>query len=204
MSYSDLAGLVTFRPLERPIKCDYRYSSFKASWIKTVELFAVELRHLKAERAVMQIDLAPQNFTASGLPHAARVANTPGVVLTMYSGKLKHDLRYEVGTFADWQDNVRAIALALEALRKVDRYGVTRSGEQYRGWRQLEAGPITESFGGLTEARAFLGELVGVQDGLEDSELYRLALRRAHPDKGGSSEKFRRVRAAGQALGVAR
>jgi hypothetical protein len=40
----------------------------------------------------------------------------------------------------DWQHNVRAIALGLEALRKVDRYGITRRGEQYAGWKALPAG----------------------------------------------------------------
>jgi hypothetical protein len=34
-----------------------------------------------------------------------------------------------------WQHNVRSIALGLEALRAVDRYGITRRGEQYAGFR---------------------------------------------------------------------
>jgi hypothetical protein len=34
-----------------------------------------------------------------------------------------------------WQHNVRSIALGLEALRAVDRYGISRRGEQYAGYR---------------------------------------------------------------------
>ncbi len=34
-----------------------------------------------------------------------------------------------------WQHNVRSIALGLEALRAVDRYGISRRGEQYAGFR---------------------------------------------------------------------
>lgn len=34
-----------------------------------------------------------------------------------------------------WQHNVRSIALGLESLRAVDRYGITRRGEQYAGFR---------------------------------------------------------------------
>lgn len=34
-----------------------------------------------------------------------------------------------------WQHNVRSIALGLEALRAVDRYGITRRGQQYAGFR---------------------------------------------------------------------
>lgn len=34
-----------------------------------------------------------------------------------------------------WQHNVRSVALGLEALRAVDRYGISRRGEQYAGFR---------------------------------------------------------------------
>jgi len=34
-----------------------------------------------------------------------------------------------------WQHNVRSIALGLQALRAVDRYGISRRGEQYSGFR---------------------------------------------------------------------
>lgn len=34
-----------------------------------------------------------------------------------------------------WQHNVRSIALGLEALRAVDRFGISRRGEQYAGFR---------------------------------------------------------------------
>lgn len=42
-------------------------------------------------------------------------------------------------TYEHWQANVRAIALTLEALRAVDRYGATQ-GRQYAGFQQLTAG----------------------------------------------------------------
>lgn len=34
-----------------------------------------------------------------------------------------------------WEHNVRSIALGLQALRAVDRYGISRRGEQYAGFR---------------------------------------------------------------------
>jgi hypothetical protein len=34
-----------------------------------------------------------------------------------------------------WQHNVRSIALGLEALRAVDRYGISKRGQQYAGFR---------------------------------------------------------------------
>lgn len=47
--------------------------------------------------------------------------------------------QFAVDTYTTWQDNLRAIALGLEALRKVERYGITRGTEQYTGWKMLTA-----------------------------------------------------------------
>jgi hypothetical protein len=50
-------------------------------------------------------------------------------------------LVYATDACVYWQHNVRSIALGLEALRAVDRYGITRKGEQYAGFRAaLSAG----------------------------------------------------------------
>lgn len=47
--------------------------------------------------------------------------------------------QFAVDTFVHWQDNLRAIALGMEALRKVARYGIVKGNEQYSGWKQLTA-----------------------------------------------------------------
>jgi hypothetical protein len=44
-------------------------------------------------------------------------------------------LVYATDACEHWQHNVRSIALGLEALRAVDRYGISRRGEQYAGFR---------------------------------------------------------------------
>lgn len=44
-------------------------------------------------------------------------------------------LVYATDACQDWRHNVRSIALGLEALRAVDRYGISRRGEQYAGFR---------------------------------------------------------------------
>ena len=49
-------------------------------------------------------------------------------------------MTYATDRFFAWQDNVRAIALGLEALREVDRYGIAKKGEQYAGWKALPSG----------------------------------------------------------------
>src|SRR5947208_1880483 len=83
-----------------------------------------------------QFAVTESDIRLDGRPRARAVASHPGVVLAFDS---RHGpLKYAVDTFDRWQDNLRAIALGLEHLRAVDRYGVTRRGEQYTGWRQIE------------------------------------------------------------------
>lgn len=51
--------------------------------------------------------------------------------------------QFAVDTFTSWEDNLRAIVLGMEALRKVARYGIVKGNEQYTGWRQLTAKAVT-------------------------------------------------------------
>jgi hypothetical protein len=179
-AYSDLAGVVTFRPLERPIRQAGARSPFSASWTSTVALLAREIRMLRPREAIMQIDVRETDLRQDGMPRADRNARTPGVVLSLVKTRHGDDLRYEVGTFDRWQDNVRAIALSLEALRAVDRYGVTKRGEQYRGWRALPVGDDVQ------RGRDLIREHGGVRE----------AQKATHPDRGGSEADFKAVQAA--------
>ena len=98
-------------------------------------------------------------------------------------------------------DNVRGIAKSLEALRMVDRYGVTKHGEQYRGFLAIEATAAPAAFHTLEEAIQFLARIVEDEweNGLVDTRpqnaraLLRGAQRRSHPDRGGDAATFQRV-----------
>lgn len=102
---------------------------------------------------------------------------------------------------AGWQANVRAIALSLEALRAVDRWGVTSSGEQYRGWSAISAtsGEFdmdrTQAAYLLSADTAFTPEEILASPDKARSA-YRAAALKHHPDKGGNTELFRRLKAA--------
>lgn len=84
--------------------------------------------------------------------------------------------------------NLHAIALGLEALRAVDRHGITSSAEQYAGFAQLTAGGpdplrgkrLVDEYGSLPEA-----------------------LKRSHPDHGGSAAAFADVQAYRTSIGAA-
>ncbi len=88
---------------------------------------------------MLQIDIREQALRLDGgLRANARPVDFPGVRISFES---KHGpLTYATDTHEFWQHNVRGIALGLQALRAVDRYGVTKRGEQYTGWKALPAG----------------------------------------------------------------
>lgn len=183
--YSELTYYgVTFRPLHgighfRRL-VTRRRSPFRASWSSTVELLAKELRALNARRVVIELDMDEADFRLDGIPRANATARTPGVVISFESPH--GPLRYAVDTFDHWQDNIRAVALGLQALRAVDRYGVTKRGEQYAGWKALPTGSGPSADRGRALIRAH-GSV-------------KRALFATHPDHGGSADDFADVQAA--------
>lgn len=185
MSYSDLAGLVTFRPLERPVPGPRSYSPFRSSWTSTVDLLVKELRAHGARSVLLEVDVSERAIRLDGLPRADARANSPGVVLSFEATRVpgKPKLRYEVGTYWDWTDNLRAIALGLQALRAVDRYGVTKRGEQYAGWKALPMGSGDPS---PEHGRELIAQHGGVTQ----------ALKATHPDHDGNAADFADVQAA--------
>lgn len=171
-----------------------RRSQFDSTHSATLALLTRELRELGAKNPTLLIALRPEDFRMDGLPRAGRVAAHPGIVLSFDS---KHGaLSYPCDTFDRWQDNLRAIALALEALRKVDRYGVTARGEQYRGFMALEATAAPAGFATATAAYEWLLTLTGSEHlpGMpSEAMLLRKAQRISHPDMGGDAATFQRV-----------
>jgi hypothetical protein len=165
-------------------------AAFDTPWGRTIQLLERELSMLEAQRTVFQVALLERDFRNDGRPRAQARAEHPGVIVAFDSkwGPLK----YATDTFTTWQDNVRAVALSMEALRKVDRYGVSKRGEQYRGWRALTTG--SDPAEGMTRetAAAYL------RDVWEND--IRRALFETHPDTGGDPGEFRKVQRARELL----
>lgn len=167
-----------------------------------------ELRALEAENIVLQtFHQEGQIRVSDGLPRAtARDPEDPGVILTFDS---RHGpLSFPCDTYETWQENLRGIALGMQALRAVDRYGVTRHGEQYRGWKALP-GPggstttMTAAAAAVVLSRLAPGYSPAMILGApaHARAAYRLAARAAHPDvAGGSNGAFHQVQAAREVL----
>jgi hypothetical protein len=205
------------RPLglwDRPVT-ENRASSgrFRSTWDQTVSHLLDEVEHLGGELIVVQIDADADDVRRDGMLRARAKVGFPGVKVSFDSthGPLTYATdAYEQrwpGDMPSWQANVRAIALGLEALRAVDRYGITRSGEQYRGWTALAAKPAEKELT-VDEAARLLAEwtipLCRPQDMRTEDQVnraFRAAARVHHPDvAGGSADAFRLISSARDVL----
>lgn len=153
-----------------PSTAQRKSSPFRSKWGDTLTLLERELNHLGVAGAVaLRVVTSDQNVRRDGMLYAKAKVDHPGVILAFQSkhGPLSYPCDTYIGRYyedpADWQTNVRAIALALEALRTVDRYGVTRRGEQYTGWRAIEAAPAS-NFASTDEALAWLRSFTAAPD----------------------------------------
>lgn len=177
-----------------PITSSRRSSgAFSAGWTSTLELLKRETTLLGAKLVVIQVDATDGDIRRDGMLRARARVGHPGVVISFESdhGPLRYATDvYEQqwsGSMPGWQANVRAIALALEALRAVDRYGVTSRAEQYVGFRALPAGQQLP-FATVDAARRWMRERArshGAGD-VDDRALYKMLARRMHPDAGGN------------------
>jgi hypothetical protein len=212
MSFYDMRA--KFRPIDTWPAAETKsrqWAPFRASWSQTTELLGRELRHLNAKNILCLMALRERDIRLDGYPRADARPSHPGVILAFDS--IHGPLKYACDRFTDWQDNVRAIALGLEALRKVERYGITKRGEQYVGWRALASGTepvmtvetaarVVADFayrlGGGPHAYGAASRILESADELKAR--YREAARGVHPDSGGSTKDFQRLQEAKRIL----
>ncbi len=170
------------------------------NWGGTMRLLALELRQVRAQEVVLHMDVKLEDLRADGMVRAdARPG--PAVILAFRVGKDR--LSFPCDRFNWWQTNVRAIALALEALRKVDRYGV-QAGRQYEGFKALPPGGgngstpamTTEDAAQILETHSELPAALIEHDGQTLKVAARLAKAATHPDKGGDTAAFQKVQTA--------
>lgn len=209
----------TVKPLDdrTGFKGHSKRSPFDSSWSSTLQLLARELRHLEATNVIVEVDTLPGSIRLDGQLYANAKVHSPAVRLH-FDSKHGH-INQQTDAFSTWQDNVRAIALGLEALRKIERYELGRGDEQYHGYLALEAGTGATALGGMTQtAAAMVIERLAIGDEGADREraialiqrggpdaqrAYRHARAAAHPDRNdGERELWDQVEQAAKVLGL--
>lgn len=204
-----------FRPLDptswpQALTRGRRSPQFRSPLSATLDLLGTELEAIKAKDIVIETAHKARDIRNDGWPRAdARVPDFPGVILSFDS--THGPLRYLTDTFEagsyyvsgkgsvriqGWEANLRAIALSLEALRAVDRYGVSKRGEQYRGWGALPSGmPMGPAMTIDAALRLFGWEdpLKPPRHKYEVNGRFRDLSKKAHPDHGGDPDEFRRL-----------
>lgn len=201
---------------ETPRNDRLSHYSFKATAYSTQQLLESEAHKLRASDLIVEVVGTSELFYKDGTgirsDRARQVAHV-GVVVHLIGTRFG-DLRYSCDRFTAWEANLRAVALGLEALRKVERYGIARRGEQYAGWAALPPGTplgaraVDETITVDDAARLLSAGMDGIEpkDVLEHLDVartcYRVAAKRLHPDNlhTGNADSFRRLNVAYELL----
>lgn len=216
---------MTLRPLTgwpHEFTAERTRGRFDSSLTETLELLKRELRMLQPTShtfpdSVLQLALREQDFRRTdGMPRAGSVPTHPGVILNI-EPRDRPPLSFPCDTFTHWHANLRAIALTLEALRKIDRYGATETGQQYRGWQAIEAKASSSDQVAAacrvlarvawptyeTDAYAEWASKIAADPEI-GRHTYRRARRNAHPDRNsGDQALWNQVEAAAEVLRAA-
>jgi hypothetical protein len=172
---------------------------------RTLEDLDRELFHIDADDVVVQVDIeSERNIRQDGGIRADARMRSPAVVLSFTRNRVPYV--FATDRFRRWEDNLRAIVLGLEGLRRLERYHIAQAGDQYRGWQALPA-TTTAPMGVATAADAiakragdpYTGKNV-LADHLSAKHAVRRAAARAHPDGGGTTEEFQLVQEAKRVL----
>ena len=132
-------------------------SKFRVSVEGTIDKLRFEVTQLVADEPAEQIIVVEANELDADSAWVFHISGAhPGVAVS-FASKFGL-LRYATDTFSTSRANLRAVALSLEKLRDLDRYGVSRRGEQYTGWQAL---PSAGEFASADEAIVWLRQQAG-------------------------------------------
>lgn len=197
---------------------DLKVSPFRCGYSDTLKLLKFELEKSGAidSSLVIEMWVTPGMIRKDGQLRADAKVDKPGVILAFTrktnrrwdAGRQTYvytpqQVQYPCDAFSTWKDNLRAIALSLEALRKVERYGVFK----YDDIVSRLALPSAEGSVSTREsAAAFIATHSGVAmkeilfSDTARSTAYRRAAQKLHPDNGGSQDEFVKLTEANKIL----
>lgn len=154
-------------------------SNFEVSWEKTLDDLEREIGLAKGTDVLIGVVANDDQFRIDGTPRTGFKVRYRGAEVS-YDSPDRGRVVFHTDAFRTLQENLRAISQGLTALRAIDRYGITTSGQQYAGFAQLTAGGPSADRGAA---------LVAAAGGLTE------ALKKHHPDHGGEAAAFADVQA---------
>jgi hypothetical protein len=178
-------------PIGWPRNEEYEFAQFKVDYNAAVRHLSYELERLGAESAYISTD---RPLRIDGTPRADRQPETPAVaVYFVRNGK---QLCIPCDKYRAVRDNIRAIGLTLESIRRMERYGTSQTVEAtLSGFAALPAQASTNS-----GPRAW-HEVLQVSPEADPSVIraaYRNLAAKYHPDNptSGDQDKFLEVQRA--------
>jgi hypothetical protein len=162
---------------------------FRAGWEGTLDKVEEEVGRLKGDDVVIGVVVDPAQISFSGqLKAGGRTRFGHRGVEISFDVPDGRRLVFHTDAYDTVTANLRAIGLGLEALRAVDRYGITSTSEQYAGFAMLGAGGAD-----VDRGRRLVEEHGSVAK----------ALIATHPDHGGDPRAFADVQAYRDRSGAA-
>ena len=165
-------------------------NNFKAVFASSRNQCLEEIRRLGGTEPIISTNI---RLRRDGLPESVefgKLIPDPGVAV--YFKRKGKEMCFACDCWSHVQDNMRAIALTIEALRGIARWGTGDMMEAaFRGFAALPG--IGES--GASDWWKTLGVPINsTADQVRDA--YRLLAVKHHPDRGGDGEMFLRVQQA--------
>lgn len=178
--------------MDPPAKRSMLRSRFRSTYGQTLRDLESELLHLRARSIV--INAGFRSVRNDGWPYAAARPDHPACKL-QFVDRNGNTLVFRGEQYNSFEDNLRAIAMTLEALRAVDRYGVVK-GEQYAGFKQLgQAAPPAPPMNAL-DVLCRLSGLFPADVLANPRRAFLFACKRHHPDAGGERSNFEQAQKA--------
>jgi hypothetical protein len=153
---------------------------------------------LEARKIEMALAIRVGDLRQDGM---LRADARPGpAVIVSFIDREGHRQAYPCDTFAWWQDNLYAIAVVLEDLRRAERYGV-QSALLRAGFKALPSAGGTTPTLSTGQAATLIARLSGADDTercardmlaspMSAALALRLAKSRTHPDAGGRNQDW--------------
>lgn len=181
-------------PIGWPRAPEHKVASFKVSYDESVHQLADELERFGADSAYISTD---QELRVSGTPRRDCQPVTQGAAL--YFDRNGKQLCIPCDVFLTVRDNIRAIGLTIESMRRMERYGTSQMVEAaLTGFAAL---PAMASESNIKAWHVVLGVSPDAPAAVITAA-YRALSKTAHPDGGGSEAQWQELRTAYEQSGA--